>query len=136
MLRHRTVPAAHDDVRCAHGRPCARRTRGQPLPQSWPQVPRQRGGCRARGANHPGTQPGGCDAGADARHARFVGGTDPVLTRNRTITRLYTYGAKPADRRLTVADLRQAKGQRKLSEVTADTHEEAAAAEAAGVDTL
>ena len=48
--------------------------------------------------------------------------------------RIYTYGGKPARRNLTVADMRAAKGVRKLVQVTANTAEEAAAAAEAGMD--
>ncbi len=49
---------------------------------------------------------------------------------------IYTWAAKPAKRNLTVADLRQNKGKRKFTQVTANTTAEAAAAAAAGIDMI
>ena len=49
---------------------------------------------------------------------------------------LYTYGMQPVQRNLTIADLQRKRGQRKFTQVTADTVSEAAAAAAAGIDTL
>ena len=47
---------------------------------------------------------------------------------------IYTWAAKPAKRTLTVADLKSAKGKRKFTQVTANSVEEADAAEKAGFD--
>ncbi len=49
---------------------------------------------------------------------------------------IYTFGGQPARRNLTVADLRAAKGKRVLTEVSAYTAEEGAAASAAGIDII
>ena len=46
---------------------------------------------------------------------------------------MYTWAARPVRRNLTVADMRAAKGVRKLVQVTASSEEEASAA-AAGLD--
>ena len=50
--------------------------------------------------------------------------------------RVYTWAAKPAERTVTVADLRAQKNKRKWTQVTANTAEEAAAAEEAGFDMI
>lgn len=50
--------------------------------------------------------------------------------------KLYTYGMQPAMRNITVAELKNNKGKRKYTQVTADNYDEAAAAVAAGIDTL
>ncbi|MEQ9811898.1 MAG: 3-methyl-2-oxobutanoate hydroxymethyltransferase [Azospirillaceae bacterium] len=50
--------------------------------------------------------------------------------------RIFDWGARPAMRKLTIADLRAARGQRQYVQVTANTAEEAAAAEAAGCDMI
>lgn len=50
--------------------------------------------------------------------------------------RIYTWDAKPASRNLTVFDIRAAKGKRKLTQTTANTTEEAAAAADAGIDLI
>ena len=50
--------------------------------------------------------------------------------------KMYTWAARPARRNLTVADMRAAKGVRKLVQVTANTAEEAAAAAEAGIDLI
>lgn len=50
--------------------------------------------------------------------------------------RVYTWAAKPAERTVTIADLRAQKNKRKWTQVTANTAEEAAAAEAAGFDMI
>jgi len=47
---------------------------------------------------------------------------------------IYTWAAKPAKRSTTVGDLKAAKGKRKFTQVTANTVDEAAAAEEAGID--
>ena len=44
---------------------------------------------------------------------------------------IYTWAAKPAKRTFTVGDLKAAKGKRKFTQVTANTIEEADAAEKA-----
>ena len=51
--------------------------------------------------------------------------------------RIFTWsGKEPSQRNLTVADLQAAKGQRKFTQVTANTSEEAAAAAEAGIDMM
>ena len=50
--------------------------------------------------------------------------------------RTYTWAARPVRRSLTVADMRAAKGRRKLVQVTANTAEEASAAAEAGIDLI
>jgi 3-methyl-2-oxobutanoate hydroxymethyltransferase len=52
------------------------------------------------------------------------------------VKNIYTYGDQPVKRNLTVADLQQQRGKKKFTQVTADTFEEAAAAAAAGIDTI
>ena len=49
---------------------------------------------------------------------------------------IYTWAAKPAKRTLTVGDLKAAKGKRKFTQVTANSDEEADAAEKAGFDMI
>ena len=49
---------------------------------------------------------------------------------------IYTWAAKPAKRTLTVGDLKTAKGKRKFTQVTANSIEEAEAAEKAGFDMI
>ena len=49
---------------------------------------------------------------------------------------IYTWAAKPAKRTLTVGDLKTSKGKRKFTQVTANSIEEAEAAEKAGFDTV
>lgn len=49
---------------------------------------------------------------------------------------MYTWAARPVRRNLTVADMRAAKGVRKLVQVTANSEEEASAAAAAGLDLI
>ena len=49
---------------------------------------------------------------------------------------IYTWDAKPSRRNLTAADVRACKGVRKLTQTTANTVEEAAAAADAGIDML
>jgi len=46
---------------------------------------------------------------------------------------IYTWAAKPAKRTLTVGDLKAAKGKRKFTQVTANSVDEAEAAEKAGL---
>ena len=48
--------------------------------------------------------------------------------------RVYTWTAQPAVRTVTIAGMQAAKGQRKWTQVTANTADEAAAAKAAGID--
>lgn len=50
--------------------------------------------------------------------------------------KIYTAAAKPANRTVTIADMRAAKGKRKLVQVTANTANEASAVEKAGVNRL
>ena len=47
---------------------------------------------------------------------------------------IYTWAAQPAKRTLTVADLKAAKGKKKFTQVTANSNEEADAAEKAGFE--
>ena len=49
---------------------------------------------------------------------------------------IYTWAAEPAKRTLTVADLKAAKGRKKFTQVTANSHDEAQAAEKAGFDMI
>ena len=49
---------------------------------------------------------------------------------------VYTWAAKPAKRSTTVGDLKAAKGKRKFTQVTANTVDEASAAEKAGFDMI
>ena len=49
---------------------------------------------------------------------------------------IYTWDAKPSRRNLTAADIRSCKGVRKLTQTTANTIEEAAAAAESGIDML
>ena len=49
---------------------------------------------------------------------------------------IYTWAAQPAKRTLTVADLKAAKGKKKFTQVTANSNEEADAAEKAGFDMI
>ncbi len=49
---------------------------------------------------------------------------------------VYTWAAKPAKRSTTVGDLKAAKGKKKFTQVTANTVDEAAAAEKAGFDMI
>ena len=49
---------------------------------------------------------------------------------------IYTWDAKPSRRNLTAADIRACKGLRKLTQTTANTVEEAAAAAESGIDML
>ena len=48
--------------------------------------------------------------------------------------RVYTWTAQPAERTVTIAGMQAAKGSRKWTQVTANTADEAAAADAAGID--
>lgn len=49
---------------------------------------------------------------------------------------IYTAAAEPAQRTVTIADMRSAKGKRKLVQVTANTADEARAVEDAGIDMM
>ena len=49
---------------------------------------------------------------------------------------IYTWDAKPSRRNLTAADIRDCKGNRKLTQTTANTVEEASAAAEAEIDML
>ena len=49
---------------------------------------------------------------------------------------IYTWDAKPARRNLTVADIKAKKGKEKLTQVTANTADEAHAAGEASIDTV
>ena len=49
---------------------------------------------------------------------------------------IYTWAAVPAKRTLTVGDLKAAKGKKKFTQVTANTIDEAEAAEKAGFDMI
>ena len=53
-----------------------------------------------------------------------------------TRKRIYTYGGRPAQRNLTVADMIALKGTAKLCQTCPTTEEEAAACEAVGIDVL
>ena len=55
---------------------------------------------------------------------------------NRDTKPIYTWDAKPSRRNLTAADIRACKGVRKLTQTTANTVEEAAAAAESGIDML
>lgn len=50
--------------------------------------------------------------------------------------KIYTAAAQPASRTVTIADMREAKGKRKLVQVTANTADEASAVEEAGIDMM
>ncbi|MDE0533291.1 MAG: 3-methyl-2-oxobutanoate hydroxymethyltransferase [Albidovulum sp.] len=50
--------------------------------------------------------------------------------------RVYTWAARPSERTVTVASLRQGKGSRKWTQVTANSEEEAVAADEAGIDMI
>ena len=54
----------------------------------------------------------------------------------KTMKRIYTWDARPVQRNLTAADILACKGKRKLVQTTANTAEEAAAAEDAGLDLI
>ncbi|ASJ71964.1 3-methyl-2-oxobutanoate hydroxymethyltransferase [Granulosicoccus antarcticus] len=49
---------------------------------------------------------------------------------------IYTAAGQPASRTVTIADMRSAKGQRKLVQVTANTADEAMAVQEAGIDMM
>ena len=50
--------------------------------------------------------------------------------------RVYTWAARPSERTVTVASLRRGKGRRKWTQVTANSEEEAVAADEAGIDMI
>ena len=50
--------------------------------------------------------------------------------------KIYTWSAKPAERNLTIADLKSSKGKKKFTQVRANTFDEAFAAEEAGIDMI
>ena len=50
--------------------------------------------------------------------------------------RVYTWTAQPANRTVTVKGMREGKGFRKWTQVTANSAEEAVAAKSAGIDML
>ena len=50
--------------------------------------------------------------------------------------KIYTWDAKPARRNLTVADIKSKKGKEKLTQVTANTADEAHAAGEASIDMI
>ena len=52
------------------------------------------------------------------------------------LKRVYTWSAQPALRTVTIADMQAQKGKRKLTQVTANTREEALAAHEAGLDMI
>ena len=54
----------------------------------------------------------------------------------KKLRRVYTWAAKPAVRTLTVADLKANKGRKKWTQITANTPEEAIAADQAGLDMI
>ena len=49
---------------------------------------------------------------------------------------IYTFAAQPAQRSVTIADMRSLKGVKKLVQVTANTADEASAVKAAGIDMM
>lgn len=71
-----------------------------------------------------------------ATHATGDGGIPPRDAAQRGLKRVMTLGGAYGTRNYTVKDLRDAKGKRVLTETLAFTPEEAAAAEAAGIDTM
>ena len=71
-----------------------------------------------------------------ASHATGDGGIPPRDASERGLTRIMTLGGTYGTRNFTVSGLRAAKGKRVLVETLPFTVEEAAAAEAAGVDTM
>lgn len=71
-----------------------------------------------------------------ASHSTGDGGIPPRDAKQRGLKRLMTPGGAYATRNYTVHDLREVKGQRVLCETLPFTPEEAAAAEAAGIDTM
>jgi 3-methyl-2-oxobutanoate hydroxymethyltransferase len=71
-----------------------------------------------------------------ATHATGDGGIPPRDAAERGLKRVMTLGGAYGTRNYTVKDLRDLKGKRLLTETLAFTPEEAAAAEAAGIDTM
>lgn len=71
-----------------------------------------------------------------ASHSTGDGGIPPREATERGLKRIMTVGGAYATRNYTVRDLRDLKGQRVLCETLPFTPEEAAAAEAAGIDTM
>jgi 3-methyl-2-oxobutanoate hydroxymethyltransferase len=71
-----------------------------------------------------------------ATHATGDGGIPPRDATQRGLKRVMTLGGAYGTRNYTVKDLRDLKGKRVLTETLAFTPEEAAAAEAAGIDTM
>jgi len=71
-----------------------------------------------------------------ATHATGDGGIPPRDAAQRGLKRVMTLGGAYGTRNYTVRDLRDLKGKRILTETLAFTPEEAAAAEAAGIDTM
>ena len=61
---------------------------------------------------------------------------DLIYVENYTLKRVYTWSAKPTTRTLTIADLQANKGQKKWTQITANTPEEAIAADQAGLDMI
>jgi 3-methyl-2-oxobutanoate hydroxymethyltransferase len=60
-----------------------------------------------------------------------------ILEKRKTpMKRIYTWTAQPATRSVTIAGMQAAKGTQKWTQVTANTTDEAAAAEAAGIDMM
>jgi len=71
-----------------------------------------------------------------AKHSTGDGGIPPRDAEKRGLKRIMTVGGAYGTRNYTVRDLQDLKGQRVLSETLPFTPEEAAAAEAAGIDTM
>ncbi|MBL8379100.1 MAG: 3-methyl-2-oxobutanoate hydroxymethyltransferase [Burkholderiales bacterium] len=71
-----------------------------------------------------------------ATHATGDGGIPPRDAAARGLKRIMTLGGAYGTRNYTVKDLRDLKGKRVLTETLAFSPEEAAAAEAAGIDTM
>ena len=71
-----------------------------------------------------------------ASHATGDGGIPPRDAAQRGLKRIMTVGGAYGLRNYTVKDLRDAKGQRVLTETLPFSPEEAAAAEEAGIDTM
>jgi len=71
-----------------------------------------------------------------ANHSTGDGGIPPRDAHQRGLKRVMTGGGAYGTRNYTVRDLRDVKGQRVLTETLPFTPDEAAAAEAAGIDTM
>jgi len=71
-----------------------------------------------------------------AKHTSGDGGIPPRDAHQSGLKRVMTGGGTYGTRNYTVRDLRDVKGQRVLTETLPFTAEEAAAAEAAGIDTM